>query len=89
MRRARKEIEQVSPPPFQCKSLDGNIYAEADGQPLRRRAAQSAKETPSEMGGSAAGLFGPLLCGLYLQVLSFSIAVTCLSCYQRADNQDW
>jgi hypothetical protein len=60
-----------------------------DGQPLRRRAAQSAKETPSAMGGSAAGLFEPLLCGLYLQGLSFSIVVARSSCYQRADNQDW
>jgi hypothetical protein len=32
MRGAREEIEQMSPPPYQCKSLDGNIYAEA-GRP--------------------------------------------------------
>jgi hypothetical protein len=60
-----------------------------DGHPLRRRAAQSAKKTPSEMGGSAAGRFEPLLCGLHLQGLDFSIAVARSSCCQRADNQDW
>jgi hypothetical protein len=32
---------------------------------------QSANETPSEMVGSAAGLFGPVLCGLHLQGLGF------------------
>jgi hypothetical protein len=41
------------------------------------------------MGNSAAQLFGPLLCGLHLQGLDFSIVVARSSCYQRADNQDW
>jgi hypothetical protein len=49
----------------------------------------SAKETLSEMGVSAAGRFKLLLCGLYLQGLSFSIVVARSSRYDRADNQDW
>ena len=60
-----------------------------DGESLRRRAARSAKKTPPEMGGFAAGRLGPLSCGLYLQGLSFSNAAARSSCHQRTDNHDW
>jgi hypothetical protein len=66
----------VSPPPSQCKSLDGNIYAEA-GRP-----------TPSAMGNSAAELLG-LFCAVCIcKVCWISQSPWRSSCYQRADNQD-